>query len=211
MVQAAGQCAVIVEADFVPVSGFGELRCPIPGEALENSVAWLYFGGGRLRNVDEKGFAQGNAPTAVALLVGPGACAELLEFGRNIARDGGLKRYVPWDTQLAVFLRNKGVRVYLPFKSFGEHGGVGNREHEAHGVRTTHRADVLSGPLAFLPDYAQGRKSRYWQTRLFYRFRGTVKFFVLKYVPFEQMIGNEDYSLGQMCRLLAFSLRRFFT
>ena len=209
-VQSDGEPAIVVEADFVPVRGMARLPSPVPACRLHHSIAWLYYGGGRLRGMDDEGYALGTAPTMVAILCSPAGAGCMLRFGRQECVAEKVGKYSTWDVQLAVDVRAHGITVYLPFKSYGEHGGLGNTEHEKHGVRTHHRADVLWGRLAFLPAYAHGRLVTYWGTRLFYRCRGTLKLFAGRYIPFREMVGRPEYPAQLLARMTAFALRRFF-
>jgi hypothetical protein len=64
---------------------------------------------------------------------------------------------------------------------YGEHGGLMNREHGRSGVRGWHQADVLAGPLHFLPLYAHGSRARYGAVRALARARGWYRFLYGKY------------------------------
>jgi hypothetical protein len=74
--------------------------------------------------------------------------------------------YMPWDSGLGFWLNQRGVESYLPYKQYGEHGGLPNKEHAAAGLRPHHRADVLASALHFLPTYAQGSRVRYRAARV---------------------------------------------
>jgi hypothetical protein len=66
--------------------------------------------------------------------------------------------YWPFDSHLQWFAMGQGAEAYIPFKHYGEHGGVANPEHTQLG-RTPragiHRADNLAKRLRFMPDYAR--------------------------------------------------------
>ena len=75
----------------------------------------------------------------------------------------------------------KGVRIYIASKSYGEHGGIPNLEHKINGFTSWHQADSLFGPLAFMPAYVQLIAWRYLFFRVRSRARYLYRFFVGKY------------------------------
>jgi len=75
----------------------------------------------------------------------------------------------------------KGVRSYIPSKSYGEHGGIPNPEHTVNGFTSWHQADSLIAPLAFMPAYANGSSLRFVYFRARSRARYIYKFFAGKY------------------------------
>ena len=75
----------------------------------------------------------------------------------------------------------KGVRIYIASKSYGEHGGIPNPEHKINGFTSWHQADSLFGPLAFMPAYAQKSAWRYLFFRVRSRARYLYRFFVATY------------------------------
>lgn len=200
---------VIVEADFVPVVGFGRLPMPIPpGPSPAGRFGWLYSAGSILYGIDEYGLPHGHGNTTVAYVVdAPGALA-LLEFlARETSRpDPGA--YRPWETYLGIFLRKeRSVRNYFVPKQYGEHGGVANREHGRAGARAWHEADILAGRLAFLPAYARGSTVRYRLRRIRGWFRGfarllTLRFYDPRYVDADSARGRVAMAWHSVRRLL---------
>lgn len=163
---------IFVEADFVPVKGFGRLPVPFDPESCPDSFAYLYAGGPVLYQVDDRGFPSGHACTTVCYLAGPAATKALLQFFDDEMSSNRSGHYRAWDTYMSIRLRrDKGIRCYLPFRQYGEHGGIANPEHGHNGIRTWHQADILFGPLRFLPPYAHGSWIRY----RFVRIRGYLR------------------------------------
>ena len=74
----------------------------------------------------------------------------------------------------------------MPFRNYGEHGGLPNLEHQQNRLSKAHRADVLYGKLAFAPMYAKvnGQVNR-WQWlkgRAYGRIKGFGRLLLLKYL-----------------------------
>lgn len=154
---------IVVEADFVPCRGFGSLPLPFPLDYRSRAWAWLYAGGPRLYERLPGGYLRGHACTMVATLMGPEVAAALVEFADEEIARNGFETLSPWDTYLQYHLKKKGMRSFFPLRQYGEHGGLPNPEHAVAGMgmKGTHQADVLWGPLHFLPAYAQGSWTRY--------------------------------------------------
>ena len=172
---------IVVEADFVPVKGFGQLPVPFDPYFHPDAFGYLYAGGPVLYHIDELGFSYGHACTTVAYLIGPRAAAALLQFFEEEMSKGDLGCYRAWDTYISIKLRwEKGIRCYLPYRQYGEHGGVANPEHGMNNIRTWHQADILYGPLYFLPDYARGSVMRYKLIRIRGYLRGWYRLLVGK-------------------------------
>ena len=163
---------MVVEADFVPVKRFGHLPMPFDPKFCPNAFGFLYAGGPIFYHLDELGFPYGHACTMVAYMIGPKAVAALLQFFEEEMSREDPGRYSLWDVSVSVKLRwEKGIRCYLPFRQYGEHGGIANPEHGINSIRTWHQADILYGPLSFLPPYARGSILRYKAIR----FRGYLR------------------------------------
>lgn len=162
----SGKAALIMEADFVPVKGIGDLPmlCDVTDD--RTAVAWLYTCASQLYSVTAEGFAEGFSVSTVAYVVTPVAAMALLELAEQIRLDYGECAYSPWDSKIEEFLRSRSLRCYIPFRNYGEHGGIPNPEHVLNRDRwkqisSCHRADRLYGELAFLPAYA----SNGWEFR----------------------------------------------
>jgi hypothetical protein len=198
------QHAIVVEADFVPIEHFSEAEAPFDPQLTPAAVGWLYAGGPVLYEIDEFGYAIGHSSTMVALLIGAQAASALLAFAdKEIQESGG--KYVPWDTYLSHHLRRgMDIPTYIPFKQYGEHGGLPNQEHAQFGMRSWHQGDILAGPLAFLPLYAQGSWWRYRFIRLRARLRGWLRLVLGRYLEMPAFRGSKQKGL-----LLAFALLRW--
>lgn len=145
---------LVVEADFVPIKGFGQLPMPFCSTQSDVGMAWLYTCAPQVYSVSQEGYAQGFSTAMVAYLIAPAAAAALLDMAEAIAHDPGPEAYAPWDSSIEGFLRTRGFKNFVPFRNYGEHGGRPNPEHRQYGLSRTHRADVLYGALAFMPLYA---------------------------------------------------------
>ena len=160
------QPAVIVEADFVPIVGFGKLVCPFPPDQREISFGYLYGCGIEVYDIVKGLYARGHSASTVAYYVSPLAARYLCEFVNDFLDNNNPEEYSAWDTRIRKYIQNRGVNSFIPFRNFGEHGGRPNSEHDNVGLNGTHRADVLAGPLHFLPIYSMGNKMIFLRERL---------------------------------------------
>jgi hypothetical protein len=219
LARAINGLTLIMEADFVPCEGFGSLPLPFD-PAARGDTAWsfLYAGGPRMFSVLPDGSLPGHAACPVAYLISSRVGAWLNEYTREeLARHGDLTRYSLWDTQFQWHLMGKGATCFMPWRHYGEHGGLPNREHQSAGIGVAkrfrligrlglgrnHHADVLYAPLKFLPPYAQGRRHRLWRTRLEAKLTGWLKLFSGKVVHPVQPL-----PLGQKAHLYFLCLAR---
>jgi hypothetical protein len=204
---ASGKAALIIEADFVPVKGFSNL--PIPCDVMDNrtGVAWLYTCASQLYSVTAAGFAEGFSVSTVAYVVTPNGAAGLLELAEKIRLKYGERSYSAWDSEVESFLRSRSLVCYIPFRNYGEHGGIPNPEHAQNRDRwkhfsSCHRADRLYGELAFLPAYALN----HWelrQVRLYAWVKGLGRLLLGKFLRWKVM-RRSSFPL----RLLGFAVRR---
>jgi hypothetical protein len=165
-IAASGRHGVVMEADFVPVRDFGRLPLPVPADRVSSSLAYLYSVGIELWDLcDPPACMRGHAGGMVAYAVSEGVAATLLQFSAEHQRHNPSGHYSCWDADLGYWLKQRGTESYLPFRQYGEHGGIGNPEHAAAGLRATDHADALAGPLSFLPAYADGSTFRFLTTR----------------------------------------------
>lgn len=146
--------SLIVEADFVPVIGIGKLPLPFPPQEKKLGIAWLYTCAPQVYSVSEQGYASGYSTAMVAYIITSESAKCLISLSDKIIEKYGETNYSTWDSEVNGFLRSQKLKNYLPFRNYGEHGGIPNPEHKKNGLSTTHRADVLYGKLAFMPDYA---------------------------------------------------------
>ena len=195
---------LIVEADFVPVANFAQL--PPPFDPTDDSVgiAWLYTCAAQIYNVSKPGsksaskpgsksvsnktnvLAQGYSTSMVAYVVNAKSARQLIELAAQVEKDPGPRQYSPWDSGIEYYLRDLGMHNYVPFRNYGEHGGLPNPEHGRNRLSKAHRADVLYGKLAFAPMYASehGKLSRWmwWKVRAYARVKGLGRLLLLKYL-----------------------------
>jgi hypothetical protein len=157
---------IVMEPDFVPVLGFGGLPVPIPSGKQDKALAYVYCVGPEIWDLSTPSIARAHCGGAVALLIPPPVAQLLLEFFEEEVIANASGQYRPWDSGMGYWLLARGVESYMPYRHYGEHGGLGNPEHARFGLGRNHRADALLGKLAFLPVYAQGSRARFWLDRL---------------------------------------------
>jgi hypothetical protein len=189
---------LIVEADFVPVANFAELPPPFDPADDELGIAWLYTCAAQVYNVSAQAsggvaYGQGYSTSMVAYVITAKSARQLIELAADIERSPGPTAYSPWDSGIEYYLRDRGARNYVPFRNYGEHGGLPNPEHKQNRLSRAHRADVLYGKLAFAPLYAQipgsaGQKVNRWQWlkgRAYGRVKGLGRLLMMKYLRAE--------------------------
>jgi len=200
---------LIIEADFVPVVGISQLPLPFNPSKKDVGIAWLYTCAPQVYYVSPEGFATGFSTSAVAYIVTPEAAKVLITLEEKIRQNPGPKSYSSWDSTIDNLLREQKLKNYLPFRCYGEHGGLPNLEHYRNNLSKSHRADVLYGSLAFLPIYAQGKNSTwlaFWWERLQARIKGIGRLLAGKYLRLATLRRN-NYS----CRFLSFAIFRHLT
>lgn len=200
---------LIVEADFVPVKNFAELPPPFDPADADMGIAWLYTCAAQIYNVSG-GFAQGYSTSMVAYVVTAKSARLLIELAAQVEKATGPRAYSPWDSGIEYYLRDGGLHNYVPFRNYGEHGGLPNPEHGKNKLSKAHRADVLHGKLAFAPLYAEvnGQVNR-WQWlkgRIYGRIKGFGRLLLLKYLRAEVVQKS-----SQPGRLIRFAIARQFT
>jgi hypothetical protein len=198
----ASQPSLVVEADFVPICHLGQHPLPFNPKATNTGIAWLYTCAPQLYTVTPDGYAEGFSTAAVAYILTPAAAQALLDLADQISRTYGPNRYSTWDSELEQFLRQRGFKNYIPFRNYGEHGGIPNPEHRHHGLSTTHRADTLYDRLAFPPLYAH-TPLQFWQERTYARLKGLARLLSGRYLRPAVLQGS---SVPR--RLLTFALMR---
>lgn len=150
---------LVVEADFVPVVGFGKLPLPFDSKRSDIGISWLYTCASQVYSVSKDGYAEGFSTAMVAYIITSQSANCLLEHAEAIKANKGAVNYSTWDSEIDSLLRAKKLKNYIPFRNYGEHGGLPNPEHQQHGLSKAHRADVLYGKLSFLPPYTTGTGS----------------------------------------------------
>ncbi|MEO0987130.1 MAG: LPS biosynthesis glycosyltransferase [Cyanobacteria bacterium J06639_14] len=213
MASRASKPTLILEADFVPVINFGQLPVPFdPDQANNLGIAWLYTCAPQVYRIVKGGYATGYSTAMVAYVVSPRSARFLMQVADGIAQDPGPRQYTPWDSGLDYSLRDHGFVNYVPFRNYGEHGGLPNPEHRKNNLSTTHRADVLYGPLSFQPFYARPNGSgqphlhKYLRGRCYGRIKGLGRLFLGKYLRVPVL-----KSAKQPLPLAWFALRRQLT
>ncbi|MDJ0704107.1 MAG: LPS biosynthesis glycosyltransferase [Leptolyngbyaceae cyanobacterium MO_188.B28] len=204
----ADKPTLIVEADFVPVNNFSQL--PPPYESSENlGIAWLYTCAPQIYSVSANGYAEGYSTSLVAYVITPQSAQNLLDHAATIETTKGPTAYSAWDSDIDSFLRDRGFRNYVPFRNYGEHGGLPNPEHHQNRLSKSHRADLLYGKLAFTPLYAlsDGKKNRlkFLAIRCYARLKGIARLLLGKYLRGPVLASSEN-----PIRLLKFALSRHF-
>ncbi len=144
---------LIVEADFVPVLGIGKLPLPFPPNQNNLGIAWLYTCAAQVYSVSNLGYAQGFSTAMVAYIISGKSAQCLIDFAEEIKNQQCGNTYSTWDSEVDSLLRSKNMQNFIPFRNYGEHGGLPNPEHQKHGLNKIHRADVLYNKLSFLPLY----------------------------------------------------------
>lgn len=197
---------LIIEADFVPVVGFGQL--PLPFNTNQNNVgiSWLYTCAPQVYSVSEEGYAEGFSTAMVAYIITPQGAGCLIELADEIREKKGGEVYSTWDSGVDKILRAKKLKNYIPFRNYGEHGGLPNLEHYKNGLSKTHRADVLYGKLAFLPMYAsdgKGGKLKLLSARLQARLKGIARLATGRFLRVNVVKGSSI-----PIRLIGFAIRR---
>jgi hypothetical protein len=159
-----------------------DLPLPFEPSLVEKSMAWLYSVGPVIYNIDPMNHAMwGHNAGTVAYVVNDVVARELVAlYEEEMSTDAQV--YRSWEVTIPIKLRReRGVKCYIPWRMYGEHGGIANPEHKKSRMRAWHEADVLAGPLHFLPAYARGSKALFLVRRLRGRARGFYRFFAGKY------------------------------
>jgi len=160
-----GVSAVIVEADFVPVIGMRRLPPPFPLNKESESFGYLYACGIEVYDICNETYFRGHSSSTVAYYVNSNAAKLLIKFSKEVLA-GNVEQYSTWDTEIRYYLQCRGINSFVPFRNYGEHGGLPNPEHASKGLDGTHRADRLAGKLHFLPGYARGSSFIFYQVRV---------------------------------------------
>ena len=174
---------LIVEADFVPVVGFSSLPLPFLPEINTKAMAWLYSVGPVIYHVVRENWAiYGHNSGTVAYVIDKTVARDWLDLFQEDVRENEYAQYRNWEVYMPIKLRReKGVRCYIPYKMYGEHGGKANKEHKISGYKGWHEADSLAGKLHFLPIYANSSLFLYLLHRIRGKLRGLYRFSVGKY------------------------------
>ncbi|BCL35636.1 LPS biosynthesis glycosyltransferase [Nostoc sp. MS1] len=205
----ADKPTLIIEADFVPVIGFGKLPLPFNPDQTDVGISWLYTCAPQVYHVSPEGYAQGYSTSAVAYIVNPQSATYLLELADEVTEKIGATKYSTWDSDIDKFLRQRQLKNYIPWRNYGEHGGLPNPEHKQNNLSKVHRADVLYGKLAFTPLYAvgeQGGTGNFLNVRLQARLKGIARLAVGRFLRPPVVKGSTT-----PMRLIKFALLRQFS
>ncbi|MFB2882314.1 LPS biosynthesis glycosyltransferase [Floridanema aerugineum] len=197
---------LIIEADFVPVVNFGKLPLPFHPHQKDVGISWLYTCAPQIYSVSETGYAEGFSTAMVAYIINQQSAKYLIELAEEINQKYGTNAYSSWDSDIDKFLRKKALKNYIPFRNYGEHGGLPNLEHYKNGLSKNHRADVLYGKLAFLPFYAsaeRGGKENLLTARIQARLKGIARLLLGKFLRIPVIQGSRTPT-----RLISFAIRR---
>lgn len=206
LVVESGVHSVIVEADFVPVVGFGLLPLPVPPDQVQRSLAYLYAVGPQFWDLaSSPSCARGHAGGGVAYAISPAVARLMLEFFDEKNRANPSGDYYPWDAEIGYWLKARGVQSFLPYRQFGEHGGIANPEHAKAGLGRPHQADALAGPLPFLPMYAKGSLIRFLRVRLRARAWGLIRLLAGRSLAWHDLVRTEPL------RMINFAVGRLLT
>jgi len=198
--------ALVVEADFVPVKNMAMLPLPFVPRPSVKAMAWLYSVGPVIYHVDDDGAMYGHNAGTVAYVLDEICAVELLSLYEQEMSVENPGKYRPWEVHLPIQLRRKrGIRTYIPYRMYGEHGGLPNREHDQYNYRGWHQADALAGSLHFMPLYSKGSYLRYKLFRTVGWARGIYKFVTGKYFD---TWGNWYCSKESRMERLRFAFRR---
>jgi hypothetical protein len=162
---------LVVEADFVPVIGIGRQPFPLPEQMSASGIAYLYSCGPEIWDLSGSAIARGHSGAMVALVIPPAVAGLLLEFYGETMNANPDGVYTTWDSKIGYWLNKRGIECFLPYRQYGEHGGIWNPEHKGR----AHRADVLAAPLRFLPPYARGSALTFLKTRIRARWWGVLR------------------------------------
>jgi hypothetical protein len=196
---------LVVEADFVPCVGFGGFMPPVRQGDLENSLGYLYAVGPQFWDLENDRVMRGHAGGMVALYVHPHVAGLMLDFFQEKTSAVSVGEYSAWDSELGYWLKKRCVESYLPYRHYGEHGGIGNPEHKAAGLGRPHQADVLASELHFLPAYAKSCRLRYVVTRVRAKIWGIIRLCA------GRVMAVHDIRRGPVRRLIKFLVFRILS
>lgn len=193
---------LICEADFVPCVDLGSLPTFWP---LQNHLAWgyLYQGSPRLLAlVGQEPFLRGHTAPLVAYVINKPVAEILIRFYHDQSSRYDPTKYLAFDLHLQWFAMGQGAEAYIPFRHYGEHGGLPNPDHArlASLPRAgVHRADNLAKPLQFLPIYAEDNYLKFWIERSKNRAMGLARLLSGRWI-----VKTNVYMLSPMTKIRMF-------
>ncbi|MBD2772810.1 LPS biosynthesis glycosyltransferase [Iningainema tapete] len=198
---------LIMEADFVPVLGLGKLPLPFNPHQSDVGISWLYTCAPQVYSISPDGYAEGFSVSTVAYIVTPQGARCLLDLLKEVTEKKGATTYSSWDSTIDPFLRQRKLKNYIPWRNYGEHGGLPNPEHHQNNLSKTHRADVLYGKLAFMPMYAvNGSRQQFLMIRLQARLKGIARLVTGRFLRLRVLQGSSTPA-----KILRFAVFRHFS
>ena len=193
---------MICESDFVPCRGLGDFPVFWP-EADARAWGYLYQGSPRLLAMSDgrPPYLRGHVSPMVAYVVNAVVARILLEYFAHLEANYDLSKYFSFEAFLQWFVMGKGAAAYIPWRHYGEHGGLPNKEHASIGKLRhggEHHADNLMGPLYFLPQYADGSALRFFLVRAKWRLLGVGRLISGRWIVKTNVY---DLSLWDRCRM----------
>ncbi len=177
---------LICEADFVPCRGLKDFPVFWP---TANEYAWGYLYQGSPRLLALMGgwpfYLRGHTAPLVAYVINAPVARMMLKFSELEKSTYQLTEYFTFDAHLQWSVMGQGGLAFIPWRHYGEHGGLPNPEHRSSGRvfgEGIHHADNLMGPLHFLPPYAEGRVIRYWLIRMRWRALGLARLVARRWI-----------------------------
>jgi hypothetical protein len=201
---------MILEADFVPVIGIGQLPLMFDFNKKESSWGWLYTGGARLYELDKNNYGRGHSACPVATIMGQNTARVLIDFVNNEFEKHNPREYTLWDTYIRMYAQKYGIMSFIAYRNYGEHGGIPNPEHAAEYINPIHRAEVLWGPLHFLPLYAKGSAIKFILCRIVAKMRGVARLLVGRYIELA-LLKNSDISSKKKIIMIFYGVKRLIS
>ncbi len=201
---------MVLEADFVPVIGMGQLPLVFDINQKEIACGWLYSGGPRLYELYPNNYGRGHSAGTVAMIMGAKTARVLINFADEEFIKHDPRKHTLWDTYIRMYAQKYGIMSFMPYRSYGEHGGTPNPEHAAAGINPIHRADVLWGPLHFLPLYAKGSSIKFSYHRVVAKMRGVARLLVGRYIELA-LLKNSNISIRKKINMIVYSVKRLIS
>ena len=198
---------LICEADFVPCLGLASFPTFWPAD---EPLAWgyMYQGSPRVMAlIGPERYLRGHCAPLVAYVVSPQVAKLLCECFDFEMRGRDPTEFFSFDGALQWSAMGRGCSAFISPTHYGEHGGKANPEHGLNGVRRAgeHRADVLAGPLYFLPQFCDGQRWRYWYTRVRERLLGFARLVSGRWIV---KAGSYPYDFRSKLEMMGVGLRR---
>jgi hypothetical protein len=135
---------LICESDFVPCRGLGYFPVFWP-TCDDNAWGYLYQGSPCLLALmisNGRIFLRGHTAPLVAYVVNSTVAKVMLEFFEYEASRYDFREYFNFDAHLQWYIMGKGAKAFIPWRHYGEHGNLPNKEHPR--LRKTSRSRTPS-------------------------------------------------------------------